>query len=268
MGVTGMQVLGASLAFVGLVGVIVCTASNEWRITSRAKSLMTASWVSHGLWKQCTANAMGSMQCKPNFTMLDLDVYIRACQGLMVSSVVIGGLAALCTLFGMKCTHVGSLTAKSKAHMSIFSGTAYMLSGAAAVTAVSYYAHAVTIDFYDPYLIGAKYEYGSGLYVGWAGSCLVLLGGGLLLCAACRQQRESSTAQPYHTTPRVFQTCGDGRAGLRVVEGPPPPPPGRSARGTRAAGRSAGISGVPGSDRSSVSSSGVRGLHHPKSAYV
>ncbi|XP_061426469.1 claudin-7-like [Lethenteron reissneri] len=143
MAVTGMQVLGASLAFVGLVGVIVCTASNEWRITSRAKSLMTASWVSHGLWKQCTANAMGSMQCKPNFTMLDLDVYIRACQGLMVSSVVIGGLAALCTLFGMKCTHVGPLTAKSKAHMSLFSGISYMFSGAAAVTAVSYYAHAV-----------------------------------------------------------------------------------------------------------------------------
>uniref|UniRef100_A0A8B9EMI8 Claudin n=1 Tax=Anser cygnoides TaxID=8845 RepID=A0A8B9EMI8_ANSCY len=45
--------------FCGLAAAIAATASNEWKVTSRASSVITATWVFQGLWMNCAGNALG-----------------------------------------------------------------------------------------------------------------------------------------------------------------------------------------------------------------
>ncbi|KAF7253367.1 Claudin-10 [Varanus komodoensis] len=54
------------------------------------------------------------------------------------------------------------------------------------MVAVSWYAARVMAEFFDSLYGGTKYELGSALYLGWAGSTLSILGGIFLTCASCK----------------------------------------------------------------------------------
>ncbi|XP_026302343.1 claudin-19-like [Piliocolobus tephrosceles] len=53
----------------GFGALVAATTSNEWKVTTRASSVITATWVYQGLWMNCAGNALGSFQCRPHFTI-------------------------------------------------------------------------------------------------------------------------------------------------------------------------------------------------------
>lgn len=70
---SSLQILAFISGLAGLGATIAATVSNEWRATSRASSVITATWVLQGLWNNCAGNAIGALHCRPHHTILQLE---------------------------------------------------------------------------------------------------------------------------------------------------------------------------------------------------
>lgn len=74
---SSLQILAFLSGLAGLGAIIGATVSNEWRATSRASSVITATWVLQGLWNNCAGNAIGALHCRPHLTILKLEGKLR-----------------------------------------------------------------------------------------------------------------------------------------------------------------------------------------------
>eukprot|EP00074_Homo_sapiens_P097562 XP_016876333.1 claudin-10 isoform X3 [Homo sapiens] len=190
----------------GFGALVAATTSNEWKVTTRASSVITATWVYQGLWMNCAGNALGSFHCRPHFTIFKVAEnlandrpcklpslcmrkinklwllfmlekgYIQACRGLMIAAVSLGFFGSIFALFGMKCTKVGG-SDKAKAKIACLAGIVFILSGLCSMTGCSLYANKITTEFFDPLFVEQKYELGAALFIGWAGASLCIIGG-------------------------------------------------------------------------------------------
>ena len=70
---SGWQIVAFLGGLVGLGATIGATVSNEWKATSRASSVITATWVLQGLWNNCAGNAIGALHCRPHNTIFKLE---------------------------------------------------------------------------------------------------------------------------------------------------------------------------------------------------
>lgn len=70
---SGLQIVAFLSGLAGLGATIGATVSNEWRATSRASSVITATWILQGLWNNCAGNAIGALHCRPHHTILKLE---------------------------------------------------------------------------------------------------------------------------------------------------------------------------------------------------
>lgn len=68
-----IQIIAFIFCFCGLGAAIAATASNEWKVTSRASSVITATWVFQGLWMNCAGNALGAFHCRPHLTIFKVE---------------------------------------------------------------------------------------------------------------------------------------------------------------------------------------------------
>ncbi|XP_024142644.1 claudin-10 [Oryzias melastigma] len=175
----GLQIVAFVSGLVGLGATIGATVSNEWRATSRSSSVITATWVLQGLWNNCAGNAIGALHCRPHHTIFGVDDYIQACRGLMIAAVCFGFFGCVFALVGMKCTKIGG-SDQSKAKIACFAGVCFVLGGLCSISACSLYAHRITSEFFNPFIIDQKYELGAALFIGWAGGVLCILGGSVL----------------------------------------------------------------------------------------
>ncbi|XP_031698201.1 claudin-15-like [Anarrhichthys ocellatus] len=77
--------------------------------------------------------------------------------------------------------------------------------GLCCMIAVSWYAYRVVQDFHNPFFGGVKFELSTGLYLGWGGACLSILGGGFL-CSACKRARPDGKKSGFYGNkpPRVY----------------------------------------------------------------
>nr|XP_020490094.1 claudin-10-like [Labrus bergylta] len=173
------QILAFLSSLAGLGATITATVSNEWRATSQASSVITATWVLQGLWNNCAGNAIGALHCRPHHTILQLEGYIQACKGLMIAAICLGFFGSIFALVGMKCTKIGG-TDNSKARVACFAGVNFILSGLCSLSAYSLYAHRISSESFDPMFVAQKYELGTALFIGWGGSVLCILGGVIL----------------------------------------------------------------------------------------
>lgn len=176
---SAVQILALVSGLAGLGATIGATVSNEWRATSRASSVITATWVLQGLWNNCAGNAIGAVHCRPHHTILQLQGYIQACRALMIAAICLGFFGSIFALVGMRCTRIGGSDG-SKAKMACLAGVTFVLSGLCSLTACSLYAHRITTEFFDPMFVAQKYELGAALFIGWAGSVLCIIGGSML----------------------------------------------------------------------------------------
>lgn len=63
----------------GFGALVAATTSNEWKVTTRASSVITATWVYQGLWMNCAGNALGSFHCRPHFTIFKVEGKCHSC---------------------------------------------------------------------------------------------------------------------------------------------------------------------------------------------
>ncbi|XP_055086830.1 claudin-10-like isoform X2 [Periophthalmus magnuspinnatus] len=124
---SGLQILAFLSGLAGLGASLAATVSNEWRATSRASSVITATWVLQGLWNNCAGNAIGAVHCRPHHTILQLEGYIQACRGLMIAAVCLGFFGSIFALVGMKCTKIGG-SDQNKARIACLAGVSFILS--------------------------------------------------------------------------------------------------------------------------------------------
>ncbi|KAM5180630.1 claudin-10 [Mantella aurantiaca] len=178
---SGMQIFALIFCISGTGAVIGAVVSNEWKVTSRATSVITATWVFQGLWMNCAGNALGSYHCRPHLTIFRVEGFLQACRALMITSICLGFFGSVCALAGMKCTSIGGNN-QMKAKIACLAGILSILSGTCSLAGCSLYAHKTTSEYFDPTIVTAKYELGTALFVGWAGSILCLIGGLIFCC--------------------------------------------------------------------------------------
>ncbi|KAM8953979.1 claudin-19-like isoform 1-T1 [Pelodytes ibericus] len=183
MAKTPLQVCALVLALAGMTCVLVSTVSSKWKISSSASNIITSTSTFEGLWMTCVATSLGSVQCKKFSSLFSLAIHVQVCRALMIIAIVLGLISAVLSLFGLKCTKVGSTSEHSKGKIALAGGLVFITGGLCCLIAVSWYAAMITAQFFDPLYGGTKYELGSALYIGWAGSLLAILGGSFLCCS-------------------------------------------------------------------------------------
>uniref|UniRef100_A0A8C5MEM6 Claudin n=1 Tax=Leptobrachium leishanense TaxID=445787 RepID=A0A8C5MEM6_9ANUR len=194
---SGLQMLGFVLSLLGWIALIVATILPQWRMSSYAgDNIITAVAIYQGLWMSCVTQSTGQIQCKIYDSLLQLDAALQATRALMVLSIVVGVFGMAISTMGMKCTKCGGDDKVKKARIAMTGGFVFLLAGLAALIACSWYGNQIIRDFYNPLTpINTKYEFGAGVFLGWAGSMLVILGGALLACSCPR--RNSHTTKGY-----------------------------------------------------------------------
>ncbi|NWV11577.1 CLD19 protein, partial [Ptilonorhynchus violaceus] len=191
MASSSVQICALLLALAGFTTLLVTTMSNRWKILDTTTELVTEDWVSEGLWMDCAATAVGSVECKKFLYMLSSDPHIQACRALMITSILLGFLATVLSLLGLKCTNIGLSDEDGKMKLTVTGGFLFILGGLCSMVAVSWYAAMVTAQFFNQLYAGTKYELGGALYLGWAGSVLYILGGTLLTCSCKGKEKQN-----------------------------------------------------------------------------
>ncbi|XP_033833889.2 claudin-4 [Periophthalmus magnuspinnatus] len=181
----GLQILGVLLAFIGWLGTIITCAMPMWRVTAFVgANIVTAQVIWEGLWMTCVVQSTGQMQCKVYDSLLALPQDLQAARAMVIISIIVGIFGVLTAIVGGKCTNCIEDEA-SKAKTCIVSGVIFIIAAFLIIIPVSWSAHAVIRDFYNPILTQAqRRELGASLYIGWGAAGLQLLGGGLL-CNNC-----------------------------------------------------------------------------------
>ncbi|XP_028855646.1 claudin-4-like [Denticeps clupeoides] len=181
----GVQIVGFAAAVLGLVGVMVACGLPQWRVsTFIGVNIVTAQIYWEGIWMSCVVQSTGQMQCNIYETVLSLTTDLQAARAMIVVSIVTGNIGTMLSVMGGKCTNC--MTDSSfKAKVCIIAGVLFILSGVLCLIPISWTANVVVQSFYNPILYeGQQWELGASLYIGWASSVLLLLGG-TLLCLNC-----------------------------------------------------------------------------------
>ncbi|OXB83396.1 UNVERIFIED_CONTAM: hypothetical protein H355_006243 [Colinus virginianus] len=131
------------------------------------------------------------------FLYLSHSVHVQACRALMIISILLGFIAAVVSLLGLKCTNVGLSDEDEKLKVAVTGGFLFILGGLCSMVAVSWYAAMITAEFFNPLYTGTKYELGDALYLGWAGSVLCVLGGIFLTCSCKGKKKQEYSANKY-----------------------------------------------------------------------
>ncbi|XP_015256671.1 PREDICTED: claudin-1-like [Cyprinodon variegatus] len=172
----GVQLLGFTLAFLGLIGTIASTILVEWKASSHAgDNIITAQALYEGLWKTCAWQSTGQIQCKVYDSLLQLP-----------------GKVSPVSPTGARGHN------KSKDALQVEITIDVVSAGLFALVGTSWYGHRVAQDFYNPFTpTNSRYEFGTALYVGWGSACLCLIGGGFLCCNC---SGNSSSGKTMHYT--------------------------------------------------------------------
>ncbi|KGL84095.1 Claudin-11, partial [Tinamus guttatus] len=94
---TCLHLAGFVCSFIGWIGVVVATATNDWVVTC-GYTITTCRKMdelgSKGLWADCVM-ATGLYHCKPLVDILILPGYVQACRALMIAASVLGLITVL-----------------------------------------------------------------------------------------------------------------------------------------------------------------------------
>ncbi|XP_037348345.1 claudin-7 [Talpa occidentalis] len=196
---SGLQLLGFSMALIGWVGLLAATAIPKWKMSSYAgDNIITSQAVYQGLWMDCVTQSTGLISCKIYDSVLALPASVQATRALMVVSLVLGFIAMIVATMGMKCTNCGGDDKTKKARIAMAGGIIFIVAGLVALTVCSWYGNQIVRDFYNPLgIMNTKFEFGPAIFIGWAGSALVILGGSLLSCSCPRNENKTGYRAPH-----------------------------------------------------------------------
>ncbi len=196
MAALGLEILGVTLAVFGwIVGIVSC-ALPMWKVTAFiGVNIVTAQTIWEGIWMNCVVQSTGQMQCKIYDSMLALSSDLQAARALCVIAIVMGVLGLLLSIMGAKCTNCLE-EERAKARVMITAGVTFIGAAVMLMIPVCWSAHSIIRSFYNPIIIEAqKREIGASLYLGWASSALLLIGGGIL-CCSCPPREKNRYGPP------------------------------------------------------------------------
>lgn len=194
---TAVEATGFIMCIVSFLLTGAALVNDYWKISTVSGSVIISQRQFENLWHSCAENSAGIAECRDFESMLALPAHIQACRALMIISLLLGLGCMIVSLLGLKCIKIGSSTDQSKAKIATTGGTLSVLAGLCCMIACSWYAYRVVQDFNDPFYGGVRFELGTGLYMGWAGASLSILGGALL-CSAIRRASTGGNKGGYY----------------------------------------------------------------------
>ncbi|RXM93560.1 Claudin-5 [Acipenser ruthenus] len=200
-----LEVFGLGLCVIGWLLVMLACGLPMWKVTAFIDgNIVLAQTVWDGLWMTCVVQSTGQMQCKTHDSMLSLTRDLQAARALTIISSVLGVFGLLVTIAGAQCTNCIQGEG-SKVRIVNAGGVTYIVSGFLLLIPLCWMAHRIIVDFYDPQVPSPmKREMGAALYIGWAATALLFVGGGML-CCSCPQRGASSYAVKYAPPIRAAQ---------------------------------------------------------------
>lgn len=197
---SGLQILGFALALLGLIGLIIGTILPQWKMSAYVgDNIITAVAMYEGLWMSCAFQSTGQIQCKVYDSILQLNSALQATRALMIVSIIVTLAGLGVATMGMKCTTCGGDDKTKKAKIAMVGGIILVIGSLCSIVACSWYAHDIIQAFYNPFTpVNTKYEFGSAIFIAWAGAFLVIIGGGML-AASCPREKSS----PKYPTSRA-----------------------------------------------------------------
>ncbi|KAM9439109.1 claudin-7-B-like [Salvelinus alpinus] len=183
---SGLQILGFALSLLGLIGLIVGTILPQWKMSAYVgDNIITAVSMYQGLWMSCAFQSTGQIQCKVYDSILQLDTALQATRALMIVGIIVTVAGLGVATMGMKCTNCGGDDKNKKSRIAMTGGIVLLIGSLCATIACSWYANNIIKEFYNPFApVNSKYEFGSAIFIAWAGAFLDIIGGAML-AATC-----------------------------------------------------------------------------------
>ncbi|XP_017351491.1 claudin-4 [Ictalurus punctatus] len=198
----GVQFIAILAGFLGCLGTIVVCCLPQWSVTAFiGANIVTAQIIWEGIWMTCAVQSTGQMQCKMYDSMLALSADLQAARAMTIISILAGIIGIMMSIAGGKCTNCIEDT-RAKSMACIVAGVSFIIAGVLCLIPVSWTAQRIITDFYNPIMMDAqRRELGTSLYIGWAATGLLLLGGALL-CLNC-PPREQHIYNPKYSAVRL-----------------------------------------------------------------
>lgn len=204
---TALEVTGFFMCVASWMVTGVSLANDYWKISSVSGSVIISTRQYENLWHTCAEDSSGIAECRDFQSILALPVHIQACRALMIIALILGLVSIIVSTMGLKCINIGNRDEDSKAKIAGSGGAIFIIAGLCIIVATSWYASRVISDFYDPFFGGIKFELGAGLYIGWAGAALSVLGGSFLCCAFKNISASKPKGAYYSAKPKTIYTA-------------------------------------------------------------
>lgn len=201
MGKIGKEVAGQVISFIGLVGAAVTCGIPMWRVsTFVGANIVTGQNIWDGLWMNCVMQSTGQMQCRLNESVMRLSRDLQAARALVIISLVFGFIGFIITFIGAKCTACVRKES-SQAKVVIIGGCLVIISAVFLLIPVTWSATITITDFQNPLTLETqRREIGAAIYIGWAAT-VVLLIGGIILTTSCPPQKNTYGYPGYQPAP-------------------------------------------------------------------
>ncbi|XP_078093240.1 claudin-3-like [Mustelus asterias] len=186
MASTVLEFLGFLIGVVGWMCVCAVTGMPQWKITPFIGSTILNTEITwEGIWMTCVyQQTLGRLVCDGYDSTLDLSGDMQMARALMCLAISLGLLAIMVSTVGMKCTYCAGDEHRLKGYVSTIAGSFFILAGLCVLVPVSWVAHNIITDFYNPLVPESlKRELGDALYVGWSATCFLGIGGAFLCCS-------------------------------------------------------------------------------------
>ncbi|KAL7384887.1 hypothetical protein ABVT39_010740 [Epinephelus coioides] len=190
--------------------ILVCSTmpTEIWTWSEVDSIVLTTSNYFSNLWKDCISDSTGVSDCKGIPSMLALNWDIHMCRALIIISIILAFFGSILVLVGMKCTKIGG-SEVANARVTFAGGMNYLIGGMCSMVAFSYYGNKIRAEFQDPNYKAQKFEIGVGVFIGWGGSTLLVVGGLIFSIFAGKEGCHSSPKRfpeyrypdPYRAVP-------------------------------------------------------------------
>jgi len=198
MASAALEILGLMLCVFGTLLEMVVCGLPTWKVTAFIEAnIVVAQTIWEGLWMSCAVQSTGQMQCKIHDSMLNLNQDLQAARALTVISSVLCVIGLMVVIAGAQCTNC--IKAENvKARVVNVGGVIYIISAIFMLVPLCWMANSIISDFYNPQVPASqKREIGAALYIGWAATALLLLGGSMLCCSCPSTTRNSGYSTQY-----------------------------------------------------------------------
>ncbi|XP_059395221.1 claudin-5-like [Carassius carassius] len=187
-----LEMIGLGLSVTGTLLVMVACGLPMWKVSAFIESnIVVAQNIWDGLWMSCVVQSTGQMQCKMHDSVLALTTDLQTARALTIISAVLGVQALMITIAGAQCTNC-IIKESIKAKVVNVGGVIYIIAGLFVLVPLCWIANNIISDFYDPQVpYSKKREIGAALYIGWAASAMLLLGGVILCCSRPHDEKTS-----------------------------------------------------------------------------